>query len=134
MMAWPIGDFAPYSNLLQANKNHIQDLQTAHDEYTSKLNEQAAHLKLAAEKETELKSRNVTLNVKVLEAEASVAEKETERQAAQSELDDLLMVFGDLEDKSEKYKQRLKELGESVSDGEDGDGDEDEADDGDGVD
>lgn len=35
------------------------------------------------------------------------------------------MVFGDLEEKSEKYKERLKELGESVSDGE-GDEDEDE--------
>ena len=47
---------------------------------------------------------------------------------AQSELDDLLMVFGDLEDKTQKYKDRLKQLGEIVSDGEDevasdGDGD-----------
>jgi hypothetical protein len=66
------------------------------------------------------------LNARALKAEKSVAEKEIERQAAQSELDDLLMVFGDLEEKSQKYKQRLKELGESVSDGEDGDEGEDE--------
>lgn len=37
------------------------------------------------------------------------------------------MVFGDLEERCEKYKQRLKDLGENVSDGEDEeDGDEDE--------
>jgi hypothetical protein len=41
------------------------------------------------------------------------------------------MVFGDLEEKTAKYKERLKELGESVSDGED---DEDEAEDDDDVD
>ena len=47
-----------------------------------------------------------------------------EKKAIQSELDDLLMVFGDLEEKSEKYKERLRALGESVSDGEDEDNDE----------
>lgn len=57
-----------------------------------------------------------------------MAEKETERQTAQNELDDLLMVFGDLEDKVEKYKQRLKDLGGNVSEGEDGDEDEDQED------
>lgn len=39
------------------------------------------------------------------------------------------MVFGDLEERCERYKQRLKDLGENVSDGEDG-----EDDDADGVD
>lgn len=43
------------------------------------------------------------------------------------------MVFGDLEDKVNKYKERLKELGENVSDGEDED-DEDEDGDGDETD
>lgn len=44
----------------------------------------------------------------------------------QGELDDLLMVFGDLEDKVAKYKERLKGLGESVSDDEDDDGEDEE--------
>ena len=61
----------------------------------------------------------------------SLAEKEKEKKVVQSELDDLLMVFGDMEEKTEKYKERLKELGEYVSDGE---GDEDEAEEDDGVD
>jgi hypothetical protein len=47
------------------------------------------------------------------------------------------MVFGDLEEKVERYKERLKGLGETVSEGEDDDGedeDEDEEDEDDGVD
>jgi len=58
-----------------------------------------------------------------------LAEKEKERQAVQSELDDLLMVFGDLEEKCEEYKERLKELGENVSEGEDEDEAEEDDDD-----
>lgn len=46
----------------------------------------------------------------------------------QNELDDLLMVFGDLEDKVNKYKEQLKGLGENVSDGEDDDEDGEETD------
>jgi len=37
----------------------------------------------------------------------------------QGELDDLLMVFGDLEERCESYKEQLKALGENVSDAED---------------
>jgi hypothetical protein len=55
-----------------------------------------------------------------------LAEKEKEKAAVQGELDDLLMVFGDLEDKVAKYKERLKGLGESVSDDEDDDGEDEE--------
>lgn len=57
-----------------------------------------------------------------------MAEKEKEKDAVQGELDDLLMVFGDLEDKVEKYKEKVKELGGEVSEGED---DEEEDEDGD---
>ena len=50
----------------------------------------------------------------------------------QTELDDLMMVLGDAEERSTKYRARLVELGEEVSDGDDdGDEDEDEGDDGD---
>lgn len=57
-----------------------------------------------------------------------MADKERERQAVQGELDDLLMVFEDLEEKAAGYKERLKELGGSVSDGEEEEeeGEEDE--------
>ena len=47
----------------------------------------------------------------------------------QSELDDLLMVLGDTEEKLDRYKTRLSRLGEEVSDGgEEDDSDEDDED------
>lgn len=63
------------------------------------------------------------------EAAAALAEKEQEKQAVQGELDDLMMVFADMEDKVQQYRDRLKALGESVSDEEDEDDDEDEEED-----
>jgi chromosome segregation ATPase len=106
----------------------VQDLQTAHDEYTATKNEQAARLQRAEEKAKEFESRSEAANAKAEKAESFLAEKEKEKQAVQSELDDLLMVFGDLEDKVTKYKERLKALGESISDDEEEDEDEDDED------
>jgi len=107
------------TSLAKANKNHVQDLQTAHEEYTINLKEQTKRLKLAEEKAVEFETKSNALNARLVNAEALLVEKENERKATQSELDDLLMVFGDLEDKTQRYKERLKQLGESVSDGED---------------
>jgi len=114
------------ADLSKANKNHVQDLQTAHDEYTANKNEQAARLQRAEEKAKEFESRSEAATAKAIKAESALAEKEKEKQAVQGELDDLLMVFGDLEDKVTKYKDRLKTLHESISDDEEEGGDEDE--------
>lgn len=54
--------------------------------------------------------------------------REAEKESAQGELDDLLMVFSDTEEKLNKYKEKLKTLGEAISDDEEGD-DDDEDDD-----
>ncbi|KAL2185359.1 hypothetical protein L209DRAFT_756463 [Thermothelomyces heterothallicus CBS 203.75] len=67
----------------------------------------------------ELKARLSKTEKEVEEAKKEVKAKEEERKSAQSELDDMLEVFGDLEEKVTKYKGRLKELGQEVSDGED---------------
>ena len=107
------------TDLFQANKNHIQDLQTAHEEYISNSKDQAARLQRAEEKVKELEARTHTASQRAFKAEASLAGKEAEREAVQTELDDLLMVFGDLEEKVARYKEQLKVLGHSVSDGED---------------
>ncbi|RDL37240.1 ARM repeat-containing protein [Venustampulla echinocandica] len=124
------------ADLSKANKNHLQDLQTAHDEYTANQKEQTARLQRAEEKAKEAEERGQSASKRATTAESALVEKEKEKQAIQSELDDLLMVFGDLEDKVTKYKDRLKELGESVSEAEDDDedGDEDADDDDDNVD
>jgi hypothetical protein len=85
-------------------------------------------LQRAEEKANEFEARSEAASQRAAKAELSLAEKERERQAVQGELDDLLMVLGDLEETSAKYKKRLKELGESVSDGEEEAEAEDEAD------
>lgn len=85
----------------------------------------------AEEKAKDLEASITAANLKVAKVEASLAEKEQEKHSVQGELDDLLMVFGDLEDKVKEYKERLQTLGESVSDGEEDDGgDGSEADEG----
>ena len=53
-------------------------------------------------------------------------EKDEEKQTVQTELDDLLMVFGDLEEKVNRYRERLKAAGEIVTDVEDDDEEEEE--------
>ncbi|EGR50536.1 ER to Golgi protein transport [Trichoderma reesei QM6a] len=58
------------------------------------------------------------------QSKQALADAEKAKDSVQSELDDLLMVFGDLEEKLSKYKARLRGLGQDVSDGEDDDGDD----------
>ncbi|OAA58850.1 Vesicle tethering protein p115-like protein [Cordyceps fumosorosea ARSEF 2679] len=60
--------------------------------------------------------------------ESTLATSKKEKESVQSELDDLLIVFTDLEDQVAKYKKRLRELGEPVSDGEDESDDDDDVD------
>ncbi|PQE23148.1 hypothetical protein CJF31_00006857 [Rutstroemia sp. NJR-2017a BVV2] len=116
------------ADLEKANKNHVQDLETAHEEYTTSKAELEARLKRAEERSKESEERAGTAHDKLATAESELNDKEKARQAAQSELDDLLMVFGDMEEKVSKYKERLKELGENVSDDEDDDDDDDDDD------
>jgi len=113
----------------QANRNHVQDLQTAHDEYTANKVEYAARLHRAEEKATEFERRSEAASARASKAEELLAEKEKEKEAVQSELDDLLMVFSDLEAKVTKYKEKLKALGEAITDDEDEDEDEEEEED-----
>ncbi|KAL2265614.1 hypothetical protein VTJ83DRAFT_6714 [Remersonia thermophila] len=99
-------------------------------ERAERAEEALSRAKKAAEEE--LKKARKTAEEKeaeVKKARKLVEEKEEERKSAQSELDDLLELFGDLEEKVTKYKQRLKELGQEVSDGEEDEEDEDEDDD-----
>ncbi|KAK3304497.1 p115 like vesicle tethering protein [Chaetomium strumarium] len=77
----------------------------------------------ARKAEEDLRGCRERMEREAKEARARMDQKEEERKNAQSELDDMLMVFGDLEEKVTKYKERLKALGEEVSDGEE-EGDE----------
>ena len=88
--------------------------------------EQAARLERAEEKAKTFASQIDAVTAKLEKAEALLSEKDKEKAAVQGELDDLLMVFGDLEDKVTLYKVKLKALGENVSDGEEEDDDEED--------
>ncbi|KAL6858653.1 ER to Golgi protein transport [Trichoderma novae-zelandiae] len=64
------------------------------------------------------------LRQEAAKSKQALADAEKAKDSVQSELDDLLMVFGDLEEKLGKYKARLRGLGQDVSEGEDDDGDD----------
>jgi intracellular protein transport protein USO1 len=125
--------------LEKASKDHVQDLQTAHEEYMTKEGALQTRAKRAEEKIEELEDM-ITMIRSALEGARSereslklrVDEKEMARKEVQTELDDLLIVFADLEAKRAQDKKRLKVLGEAVSEGEESDEDEGDDEDGDG--
>ena len=109
----------------KAEKDHVLDLRTANDEYTSKLSAIEARLSRAEEKAREANERASRITTELdnerslgLDLEKQIDEKETARKEVQTELDDLLIVFADLETKRVQDKKRLKALGEPVSEGE----------------
>ena len=85
------------TELEKASKEHVQDLQTAHEDYTSKIAALEARLQRAEEKAGDTADRAARL-------QKEVAEKEEARRTAQTELDDMLMVLGDLEEKRARDK------------------------------
>ncbi|GAQ41876.1 unnamed protein product [Aspergillus niger] len=123
------------SELDTAKEKATKELQSTRDELSSKC---TASEKRAEKAESEVKkaeeaARKATQALeearKQLEkAEAEAKEKEEARKAAQSELEDLLIVFGDLEAKRNEDKQRLKDLGQEVSEAEDDEEEEEDED------
>jgi hypothetical protein len=98
-------------NLEKASKDHIQDLQTAHEEYQSKYSTLEERTKRAAERaeEAEEHARDLEKDLKeaheaLRKAKAEVETTEKARKEAQNELEDLLIVFGDLEAKRNQDK------------------------------
>ncbi|KAF8469131.1 p115 like vesicle tethering protein [Kalaharituber pfeilii] len=79
----------------------------------------------------EIKKQKEELMKHRIDAEEKLNTAEEKAKNIQVELDDLLLVLGDIEEKKKGYKKRLKALGETVSDEEVDDEDEDEDDEGD---
>ncbi|KAJ3950731.1 Vesicle-mediated ER to Golgi transport protein, partial [Colletotrichum fioriniae] len=105
-------------DLMKAKKTKAQEIQAIREQLEKKEHDQE-NLAIRANARVEQLEKNLR------EAQERFIQKAQEdRKAIQNELDDLLMVFGDLEEKAARYKAKLKELGEAVSDGEE-DGDED---------
>ena len=85
------------SRLEKSSKDHLQDLHTAHEEYTSNLRTLELRLARAEERAAEAEGRAAG-------AMETMEQKESARSAVQTELDDLLMVLGDLEEKRARDK------------------------------
>ncbi|KAI3327541.1 p115 like vesicle tethering protein [Xylariaceae sp. AK1471] len=107
-------------DLMKTKKAKTQEVQAAREELRSKLSAEESKSNAAEKRAMDLEKQ---LSKKQKEV------KEEQQSSTQTELDDLLMVFGDLEEKVEKYKKRLMGLGEAVSDGEEEDDDDDDDDD-----
>ncbi|KAK2041139.1 hypothetical protein LZ31DRAFT_473051 [Colletotrichum somersetense] len=109
-----------FNFILQAKKSKAQELQAVREGLEKRLQEQESFV-------AKFEARIEQLEKDLRETrERAVHKAEEDKQAIQNELDDLLMVFGDLEEKVAKYKAKLKELGETVSDGEDDENEEEE--------
>lgn len=101
---------------------------TEYNENTSKLKAEfetqievlQRRLSVAERKSTDAESALTPAREKIAELESNLEDERNQKAAVQGELDDLLMVFEDVEDKVSRYKKKLRDLGEVVSDGEDG--------------
>jgi len=85
------------SELEKASKEHVQDLQTAHEDYSTKTSNLESRLQRAEDKGSDSGARATRL-------QNDLESKEEARKSAQTELDDLLMVLGDLEEKRSRDK------------------------------
>ncbi|KAM0249198.1 hypothetical protein ACHAQJ_009142 [Trichoderma viride] len=127
-------------DLMKANKTKALELQALRAEHADVLTENNSQIKKANEKKEELEKqlKDATeeaenLRQEVTKTKSALEDADKAKDAVQSELDDLLMVFGDLEEKLGKYKDyqtRLRELDQVVSEGEDDDGDDGTVDEG----
>lgn len=84
-------------SLEKSSKDHTQDLQIAHEEYSSNTKALEARLERAEERAAEAEER-------AAKAETSAKEQDAARSSVQTELDDLLMVLGDMEEKRGRDK------------------------------
>ncbi|KAG5985116.1 hypothetical protein E4U55_001365 [Claviceps digitariae] len=121
-------------DLMKASRNktlEIQSLQEQNDKLLAgeveKRKESEAQAECFKEQLRKMTAEVEEVHGKARTAESKLSHELAAKQTAQTELDDLLIVFGDLEEKVARYKVRLRELGEDVSDGEDegnGEGDD----------
>ena len=110
---------------LSAAQQQIERLNAAVKTGDEKINKLAFEKQQVEEVAEDERTKVSLLEKEVSEMEKTVKEKEDARQATQTELDDLLLVLGELEEKRSRDKKRLKSLGDDVSDVEEEDGDVD---------
>ena len=83
--------------LEKSSKEHAQDLHIAHEDYSTKISGLESRLQRAEDKANDAEERASRL-------QSEVDSKEEARKSAQTELDDMLMVLADLEEKRSRDK------------------------------
>ncbi|POS83163.1 hypothetical protein EPUL_004567 [Erysiphe pulchra] len=104
---------------LKRSESNSKELQNAYD--LLKLNDQKKSV-ILEDLEKKFQDLQIKYNASIKKAsnlEISLIEKENEKNVIQAELEDLLIVFTDVEEKIKNYKGKLRDLGEIVSDAED---------------
>lgn len=96
--------------LEKSSKEHAQDLHIAHEDYSTRISGLESRLQRAEDKANDAEARAIRL-------QSEIDSKEEARMSAQTELDDMLMVLADLEEKRSRDKKHLRILGEDVSEG-----------------
>ncbi|XWX00983.1 hypothetical protein V2A60_009008 [Cordyceps javanica] len=99
------------------------ELHSSRDKQNATIEELRKRVKELDERLEEAGRRVIDTRKATIETELALATSRNEKESIQSELDDLLIVFTDLEDQVAKQKKRLRELGEPVSDGEEDESD-----------
>ena len=99
------------NELQKSIKDHVQDLQTAHEEYSLNLSTLESRLERAEDKANDAEARARASEARLEEAESKAKKalealdaKEEARNSVQTELDDLLMVLADVEEKRARDK------------------------------
>lgn len=85
--------------LEKSSKEHAQDLHIAHEDYSTKISALELRLQRAEDKANDAETRASRL-------QSEIDSKEEARKSAQTELDDMLMVLADLEEKRSRDKVR----------------------------
>ncbi|KAJ3498523.1 hypothetical protein NLG97_g1052 [Lecanicillium saksenae] len=106
-----------------------KELDASREKHAATIKELEERAKEATQQVEEAKRQADDARKNIIKIESTLAASKEEKESVQAELDDLLIVFTDLEDQVAKQKKRLRELGEPVSEAE-----EDESDDEDDVD
>ncbi|KAB5528190.1 p115 like vesicle tethering protein [Coniochaeta sp. 2T2.1] len=105
-------------DLMKASKSKAQELQELRDQHKAQLSEQTTLLKKVEERVAaideklqraegrcqELEQRLKQSDDEIQKLDGHLKDKETEKETVQSELDDLLMVYSDLEEKAKQYR------------------------------
>ncbi|KAF9700335.1 hypothetical protein EKO04_001643 [Ascochyta lentis] len=101
--------------------------EAATKEAQEKLKKAEAAAKESSKKDSKTDTKAADVSKKLIkELQDKLKKSEEAEKEKQTELDDLLVILGDLEEKRSTDKKRLKELGEEVSDAEDDEDDDDD--------